>query len=523
MMLRLGLRLTLRSGREAAVRLLVTVAAVAIGVAILLAVFAEYHAFQATSRRPSWESTQEAPAGAPTDNETLWRYSENIYQGRFIEQLAVAPLGPHAPVIPGLGQLPPAGQYYASPALAALLRTVPRDQLRDRFPGSETGIIGDAGLSGPDALVIVIGYSPSQLGALPGTIAVDRVATAPQTQGTTNLYRYAFGIGAIALLFPLLILINTATRLAAARREERYAAMRLVGATPGQVSVIASVEAIIGAVLGTLLGIGVFLVVRPALGGLSLSGARFFPQTVTPGLVVYAGMVVGVPLAAAAAARVSLRRVRISPLGVSRKVTPRAPGLWRLVPLATGVPLFIWASLHVLHHLQTASAKPVFVGFVLIMLGLVLAGSWLTMEAARLLGKLGRGAASLLAARRLTDNPKGSFRTVSGLVLAVFVGTAIAVLVPALKTAQSPPSSASLTNVLRVPYNPGPKSGAQPQEAIPASSPPSRPFPASAWFRSTGTRPLTPQPTNPAPAAQAARGAAVSPTPIPLRSRPTAS
>ncbi len=84
------------------------------------------------------------------------------------------------------------------------------------------------------------------------------------------------------VLFPLLILVNTATRLAAGRREERFAAMRLVGATGRQVNVVATVESAVSAVFGTLLGIGVFLAVRPALAQISFSGARFFDATVTP-------------------------------------------------------------------------------------------------------------------------------------------------------------------------------------------------------------------------------------------------
>ena len=51
-MLRLGLRLTLRSGREGLVRLLITAAAVAVGVALLLGVLAEFHAFQANADQP---------------------------------------------------------------------------------------------------------------------------------------------------------------------------------------------------------------------------------------------------------------------------------------------------------------------------------------------------------------------------------------------------------------------------------------------------------------------------------------
>jgi hypothetical protein len=51
-------------------------------------------------------------------------------------------------------------------------------------------------------------------------------------------------------------------------------------------------------------------------------------------------VLVGVPVAAVGTAVVSLRRVGISPLGVSRKVTPPPRRVWRLIPLAIGLPLF---------------------------------------------------------------------------------------------------------------------------------------------------------------------------------------
>ena len=56
-MFRLGLRLTLRSGREALVRLALTTVAVAVGVALLLGVLAEFNAFQAQSNQPCWACT----------------------------------------------------------------------------------------------------------------------------------------------------------------------------------------------------------------------------------------------------------------------------------------------------------------------------------------------------------------------------------------------------------------------------------------------------------------------------------
>ena len=238
-MYRLGLRLTLRSGQEALVRLVLTTTAVAVGVVILLAVLADFHAFQTTNNKPRWQATEGiASSSAPASSQELWSYSNDIFKGQTIERLDVAALGSDAPVPPGISKLPTAGQFYASPALAKLLATVPPDELGDRFPGLQVGTIGHEGLNSPDELAIYIGYKPAALAAIPTTMRVDKIANGPQTSTWTNYFRYAFGVGLIAFVFPILILIGTATRLAAARREERYAAMRLVGATPLQISII---------------------------------------------------------------------------------------------------------------------------------------------------------------------------------------------------------------------------------------------------------------------------------------------
>ena len=82
------------------------------------------------------------------------------------------------------------------------------------------------------------------------------------------------------------------------------------------------------------------------------------------------------------------------------------------------------------------------------MIGLVVGGPWLTARAARLTPRLLPGAASLLAGRRLADNPKGAFRSIRGLVLAVFLGTVLAGLLPAANATTATPSARSLSNVL---------------------------------------------------------------------------
>src|SRR5579859_5194250 len=168
-MYRLGLRLTLRSGREALIRLVVTMAAVAAGVTILLCVLAEFHGFQYTNKQPAWQSTRLAPSrpGSPASpGNELWNYTADVFEGRTIHRLDVAALGPDAPIPPGISKLPGPGEYYASPALTALIDSTPHAELGDRFPGRRIGTIGDRALTGPDDLAVFIGYQSSQLANL---------------------------------------------------------------------------------------------------------------------------------------------------------------------------------------------------------------------------------------------------------------------------------------------------------------------------------------------------------------------
>ncbi|MCG5218202.1 FtsX-like permease family protein [Streptosporangium soli] len=452
-MILLGLRLSLSGGREAAARLALIVVGVAVGVAVLLATLSLFNAFQATGDRLCWECTRgTAPSGwalDATNDGALWNRHEDYYAGQTIKRLDAAALGSRAPVIPGLSRMPGPGQYYASPALARLLDSAPREQLADRFPGTRAGLIGQAALSGPDDLAIVVGLTLQQVAAMPGAQQVDMVATEPAVDGNADVYQFGFVVAAIGLIVPLLVLVGTATRLAAARREMRLAAIRLVGATSRQVNVLAAVDAALGALLGALAGLALFQVVRPALAGVRITEFRFFPELIAPQPWQYAAVLVCVPVVAACAALWSLRRVRISPLGAARKVTPPPPRAWRLIPLLAGLGLFAGP---VYRNGKEPDALLAGAGLALIMGGLVLAGPWLTMRAARQAARLTRSAATLLAAQRMAADPKAAFRAVSGLVLAVFIGTAIAGIVPAVLSGQQAVAGGALNHVLRAQF-----------------------------------------------------------------------
>jgi hypothetical protein len=424
-MIRLAIRLAVSGGREAVTRLVLTAAAVALGVGLLLAALAAISALNAQSLRTGWLNSTGAPdhsaPAAPGASPEWWRYSFDEYGDKEIQRVDVAALGPHSPVPPGIPALPGPGQYYASPALAALLRSVPAGQLADRFPGRQAGTIGPAALSAPGSLVVVVGDTPGQLARAPGATKATSIGTGPGD--SPQAIAAVLGIVALALLFPVLVFISTATRLAAARREQRFAAMRLAGATPRQVSVVAAVEAAAAALGGTAAGFGLFFGFRSDLAKIPFTGQPFFPADMSLHPVTAAAVALGVPAAAAAVAHVALHRVRISPLGTARRTRAPRPGGWRTAPLLAGIGILAYF---------TAAGHPASVngqllaylgGAALTVGGLVIAGPWLTMAASALLAPRAGRAAGLLAARRLGDNPRAAFRSISGLILAVFTAT----------------------------------------------------------------------------------------------------
>jgi hypothetical protein len=434
--IRLGLRLTVQSGREPALRVLVTAAAVALGVGLLLSALSGVNGLHAQADRGAWLDTaaQTSPStsSTSTSDQLWWLSGTDQFGGQVLDQVDVAATGPKAPVPPGIAHLPGPGEYYASPALTTLLRSEPRNELRDRYVGRQIGTIGAAALPSPNSLIIIIGHSDRQLSSAPGAVEVGAIQRTPancyacqSTVGSGPVLQFILAGGAIALLLPVLILIATASRLSAARREERFAAMRLIGATPRQISVVSAVEAAVAAVVGVAVGFVFFFAFRPLIIHVPFTGAPFAPGDLSLHWIDIVVAVIGVPVAAVVSARLALRRVQVSPLGVQRRASVHPPRIVRIIPLLVGITVLAYFD---------AAGKPgavggqlleLLVGFVLLIVGLVLAGPWFTTAGSRLMAKRASRPATLIAGRRLLSDPKAAFRFISGLVIALFVASAM--------------------------------------------------------------------------------------------------
>src|SRR5699024_2226221 len=122
-----------------------------------------------------------------------------------------------------------------------------------------------------------------------------------------------------------------------------------------------------------------------------------------PGLLL-AGLA-AVLLLALVSATVSLARVAVTPLGVASRVTPRRLTVLRLV-----LALVMLVGWPVIMPLLPVAGVVVFGLAVVAVINIV--GPWLMMLFGMVLAGLARRAPTLLAARRIVDDPRTAWRSV---------------------------------------------------------------------------------------------------------------
>jgi hypothetical protein len=433
---RLGLRLAVAGGRESRLRLAVTAFGVAVGVTLLLLCLTGQSAEQGRAERSGWQSAApDSPATAP--DPALFLTVTDYHQGTAMIRAYVAALGPRPPVPPGLERLPGPGEVAVSPAMRRLLGSTPDDELDDRYPGRIVATIGDEGLAHPDQLVALIGRTPDQLGEVTSR-SLHRVrgfGSLPSGYAFYQGIRVLLVLGAVLLLVPVTIFIIMATRVAAAHRSQRLAAIRLVGATRLQTAAVAAVETGLGAVAGTALGWAGYEAGRRILAAtLTFQGARFFVDDVVVAPWLLALVLAGVPLLATLTTIVALSRVQAGPLATGRHGRRPPPTARRALPLAAGLGgLLATAPLRRAVDGETGQTldnlAPLFV--ILTIVGFVVIGPWLCLLAGRGIAHVSRRVPGLIAARRIASDPSATFRTVSVVVLAAFAVTYSASLVDA--------------------------------------------------------------------------------------------
>jgi hypothetical protein len=423
----LSMRLLRLGGRRAVASAALVGIGIAMGTALLGVALGAVHGWEAREDRAGWRTGDVVARSG--EAVALLRTTLDAAAGRAVHRVDVAALAPGAPAPPGLPRFPAPGEAWFSPALAALSGELPPDELAERFP-AQAGLIGDAGLMGPDELVAVVGRVPAEM---PDAVPIG--AFGATTSDLLMIYRQLTYVAAALLVFPVAGLLGASARLTAARRAERLATLRLLGASTGQVTVAAVAEVTLIAVAAAVAGVALQWVAAPALAAIDLGGSEWFAADLRPAPGTVAGIVAGVAILAMLSALGGMREVVIGPLGVARRQRAGSARLLRLLGLVAGVVVF--AAANGARQLAPAAVVGLVVGVgVLAMFG---AMSLIGPLVVRLLGaRMARSArtpAALLAGRRLLDDPRGAFRPVAGVTMAVFVAGFLAPLTAAVPAA----------------------------------------------------------------------------------------
>jgi hypothetical protein len=253
-----------------------------------------------------------------------------------------------------------------------------------------------------------------------------------------EVYPFLSWVAVALLVVPTATLGAAAARLTIARRDERLARLRLTGATSGQITVIAVLDAASQAVVGALAGVVLDVLAVPAVALLRFQGRAFDPAELRLGPGPVAVVVLAVLLVAVTSSVVSLRRVAITPLGVAKRLPTKALSWTRVLPVLVLGAGFVVAF----------NAGGVVFGFglavgALILTGLLagafavfnLVGPFFVSLLGRLLGARARSVETLLAARRMSEDPRSVWRSVGGISLVTFVAGCLSVT-PGLTSGQ---------------------------------------------------------------------------------------
>ena len=246
-------------------------------------------------------------------------------------------------------------------------------------------------------------------------------------QGGGTFYTALAYFAATLLIVPVLSMGAAAARLGMSRRAHDLAVLRLIGLGPGAAKLACVVETAAHAGIGVVVGSVLYAVTLPVWGLISFQGWPMAASEMWVGVLL--GAALAIMVLAALSAWFGMRKVAITPLGVTRR--QKADRVKPIGVVAGAALMVVW---------MAAGSRLVNAGFAIGMTALFgflaaiflivnLIGVWSVSLLGRLIAAIARRPQTVLAGRRLVDDPRSLWRSFGPVAL---VGFLVGVLYPAL-------------------------------------------------------------------------------------------
>ena len=246
-------------------------------------------------------------------------------------------------------------------------------------------------------------------------------------EGMGGFYVILACFAGLLMIVPTLSMGAAAARLGMSRRARDLAVLRLMGLGPAQTRVACLIETAVYAAIGVVCGTALYGALLPVWQLISFQGERIGVHEMWVGLLVLLAEAVLMIVLAAASSMLAMRKVVITPLGVTRRTEgAKVSPLWLILML---VLVIVWVIVaQMMMQLGMAIAMGLFFGFLGVIFALVnVVGAFSVSLLGKSMASLARTPQMLLAGRRIADDPKSVWRSFGAVALVAFI---VGVLMP---------------------------------------------------------------------------------------------
>ena len=268
------------------------------------------------------------------------------------------------------------------------------------------------------------------------------------TDGLGTMYFFLAIVALGLLIIPLLGLGSAATRLGANGRARRLASLRLIGVSAAQVNLMTLVETLLQALVGFAIGLTIYLVTLPAWSTVKFTDIHLGGTEMLLPWWGFLGAFVLVVVITLASTVIGLRRVSISPLGVSRRETPAALKHWRIIGLVVMIPVASYLMRNTNLESQIEQIIGIALAWVGLSLAVSLAGPLFIQVASRPFARTGNPA-RLLGARRVIDEPRAAWRNISAISLMALIASIVVFALDISMVGSADPDAQALTEIMQ--------------------------------------------------------------------------